>query len=850
MCIRDRVATEFSLVADLKAELKDDLTTISLKPLTLHDVANLLSDILQLFDHEKELLELAEIVLAKTGGNPFVITQFLRLLDEKELIYFSDVESRWVWDNSRIEAEATIAENVTEVVAETLGRVDQRRLSALMVAASFGTSYFEVETIVHAMAVLDGGLETASDSPQDPVTRQDDQGEDHLYQSLEDASIDPSQVLRSSRTLRDVLTDAAEDGLVEEIEGGRFRFSHDRIREAAYSMLPEGQGRTEMHLRIGRQLRSWMDQREELGFTSMSEEALVFHAAQQLNLGEALMTDEWERLDLAELNYQAAELAAKKASFYPSIDHLESGIRILDNGGEKAWTDHYQLILKLTVALTRMQYSCGLFKECIQSASKVVANAKQFEEKVPVLHSKILCLLQQERQDEAATMLLEILDYLGINIPRHFLLAHVIHRFVKCKRMLSGFSDDDIMNLPHADAQNLGLSMPFFERLTELAFLGSSPLYMVIMPLYTIPVILEKGHFELSGYAIGVWAWLRAQFGAFDEGMRYGRLSMRIFGSHADEKKEGVRMKFLYWFFIAHWRIPLRKTLDPISRSLRKMWQLSALDYYHMAGYGLLRNQFACGEPLSLLLRGCRKFAENLIDYNFRLHWNINSPIHQAALNFMGCSKDPSILVGDHINIEYRKEVWLKTGNKMALYQSQVFGMIVAYYFQNYELAEQHATDIRQGLYDDGPEILVPLRLLYMGLVYIARFKSTKKRRYKRKLRPIMKQFRKWVDAGAINTSHMYDLLRAELLSVSSSRSVDAVVEAFERAIDSATELDIRQHIALAYELVGSYLVQSKTDASTKARVYLEKSIEWYRIWEAYAKVEDIEIRFKDIFIT
>ena len=46
-----------------------------------------------------------------------------------------------------------------------------------------------------------------------------------------------------------------------------------------------------------------------------SEESLLLHATKQLNLGATLITDSWERLDLAEQNFLSAELAAKKIPF-------------------------------------------------------------------------------------------------------------------------------------------------------------------------------------------------------------------------------------------------------------------------------------------------------------------------------------------------------------------------------------------------------------------------------------------------------------------------------------------------------------------------------------------------------
>ena len=244
-------------------------------------------------------------------------------------------------------------------------------------------------------------------------------------------------------------------------------------------------------------------------------------------------------------------------------------------------------------------------------------------------------------------------------------------------------------------------------------------------------------------------------------------------------------------------------------------------------------------------MQSCEKYSESLSDYKHLLVWNINAPLHQAVLNFLGRTKDPSVLVGEHINIEECELEWKRTGNKMALFQSQLFGMIVAYYFHNHKLAEHHIKQFRPGLYDDGPDILVPLRYFYTCLVYLSRFHASRKRVYKQKIRAILQQFRKWVDEGAVNCYHMDLLMKAELLSVSSATR-DAIEQAYNKAIESAADSGMRQHHALANELAGSYSYRL-TDLS-RARLHLTKARDLYREWEATAKVKELENRFSELF--
>lgn len=360
-------------------------------------------------------------------------------------------------------------------------------------------------------------------------------------------------------------------------------------------------------------------------------------------------------------------------------------------------------------------------------------------------------------------------------------------------------------------------------------------------------ILLDRGNFPLSGYGFGSFAMIRASMGAFDEGLRYGRHSLRMFEESGDAtKKEGIRMRFIYWSYIAHWRLPLREGLKVLSNSLRQLRHAGALDYYHQDARALYRAQFACGEPLSKMLHDSENYSESLLDYKQLLVWNFHAPLQQAVLNFMGRATDPRILIGKHINVNEKTVEWKTTGNKMALYQSQFFGMIVAYYFQDYDLAESNLKQIHQDLYEDGPDILVPLRLFYAGLTYLARFRVSGKCVYKRGCQQVLKQFQKWVKDGAVNCFHLDLILQAEMLATTSA-SKDVVVSSFDKAISSAGDICWKHHQALANELAGIYLY-CKSDLSW-ARLYLENAVELYKEWGATAKVDDIKNRFRDTLL-
>src|SRR5260370_7501456 len=84
-------------------------------------------------------------------------------------------------------------------------------------------------------------------------------------------------------------------------------FLHDRIQQAAYSLIPEEQ-RAEAHLRIGRVL-----------LVSMTADGLaehLFDVANQFNRGAALLIDRDEKVQVATIDLRSGQKA--KASAYAS----------------------------------------------------------------------------------------------------------------------------------------------------------------------------------------------------------------------------------------------------------------------------------------------------------------------------------------------------------------------------------------------------------------------------------------------------------------------------------------------------------------------------------------------------
>jgi predicted ATPase len=101
----------------------------------------------------------------------------------------------------------------------------------------------------------------------------------------------------SEEAIHTSLLEAVRSGLILRLEGS-YAFLHDRIQEAAYALITEGD-RAGTHLGIGRVL-----------LATMSEERLdkhLFDVANQLNRGAGRLADRNEKVEVATLNLRTGE---------------------------------------------------------------------------------------------------------------------------------------------------------------------------------------------------------------------------------------------------------------------------------------------------------------------------------------------------------------------------------------------------------------------------------------------------------------------------------------------------------------------------------------------------------------
>lgn len=197
------------------------INQLSLSGLALPDVTQLIADTLS----NAEVKPLAELVLDKTGGNPFFLTEFLKSLHAERCLNFDYLSLKLQWSLEQIQAQG-ITDNVVELMASQVQKVPAETQTVLKLAACIGNQ-FDLDTlaIVAQKTTRQTAIELA------PALREG------LILPLSDAY---------------KLVELDVQGLSSHITA-EYKFVHDRVQQAVYSLIPSTH-KEATHLSIGRLL--------------------------------------------------------------------------------------------------------------------------------------------------------------------------------------------------------------------------------------------------------------------------------------------------------------------------------------------------------------------------------------------------------------------------------------------------------------------------------------------------------------------------------------------------------------------------------------------------------------------
>ncbi|KQL46794.1 serine/threonine protein kinase [Brevibacillus choshinensis] len=775
------------------------LRQISLHPLEVDEIAQLLADTIQAVPESTQPLAL--IVHRKTAGNPFFTRQFLKSLYDKGLMKYVTDPGDWIWSLEEIEKLDT-ADNVADFLVERMRLLPMLTQKLLAYAACLGNHFY-----LHMVA-------KARNQKESETIR-------HIWPAVEEGLLYP---LEGDSYLAYAALEEEDAAIHMKVH---FTFLHDRIQQAAYSLLSEVE-REMVHLKLGRMMRE---------LTHSYESELLFEICNHMYQGAELIDDHTERMHVGHCHLLAGQRAKLSTAFDAALRFFRQGTEVLR---EEGWELNRQLAVELYTMRAEAEYLCNNFDTAESLFALVKQYAQTNAEQVRILEIQVHMYTSLAKFPLVVDIANQALQLLGVSIPNKPGKLDIIKEMWQIKRKLKGRKADELLYMPNVPDENYRMAMNI------ISYAGPSS-YFVDMNWFAL-TILRVLHLSLvhgndvasaNGYT-GYGIVQAAQFGKYQEGYDYGLLACSV----ADSFHDPIAMTKAYGAFaimINHWRDHAKTNIPLLKKAIQHGLESGGNIYVAYNAHGLLEAMLYCGSPIDELRQQIGLYADlirqlKVVDHDDRLLL-LKQALHCFTRTEAG---DPTAFCEENFDEEAYVKGLQTDGTNYKRYMYHYYKSMVHFLFGNYREAAEMTTEAEQWMETVSGQILVSEHVFIQTLALTGLYPQASwadKRKYAKKIKSNLSKMKKWATHCVENFHHKYLLMRAEWIRVSGDPQ--AATPFYEQAIQSAKKYGFLQKEAIAYELAAKHYLSMGME--TVSTFYLSEAHFGYMQWGAVAKAQAIE---------
>ncbi len=780
------------------------LDEIHLRPLSGDHLSELLADTLG--TSTANVAPLTDIVSRKTAGNPFFTEEFLKTLNQMDLISFSRTKGVWTWDIEQIRTQQ-ITDNVVDLMTAKLKQLTPKTRELLELAACIGFRFPLYLLIV------------VSERPPAAVAKQLDEG---IKMGLI-APIGSAYQLLELEQMPDATTITVE-----------LAFAHDRIHQAAYSLLDMDR-RHQAHLKIGRLLRNQL--------TPAQQEERLFEITNHLNLGVELIKDPEERDTLCKLNVAAGRRAKSSNAFQPAFDHFQVAMLLL---GPNAWEQAYELTLALYTEAAETAYLNGNHDAMETLLSVGFKNAREVLDKIGLYLVKISACILRGRVLEAVEIAKPVMAQLGHVYPAKPNKLHLILKLIQLKWALRGKEIDDLRKLPlmtdprHLAAETLGQQIGG-------AAMFAQPLLLPLMVFNSIKTSIKQGLCPVSLGSYNAYGMILAEsFGKVDRGIAFGKLGVELLDRFKTSALK-CRVLHVYNALVRHWKEPLRNSLPPLHEAFCMCLETGDFEYAAHAVVVRQGYSFETGMELNSLLEEMKEYYKTVKPLKQGTRIDYLLLFMQTAANLMGQNSNPARLTGEFYDIDEKIKQHETLRDKSLLTANRMQQCYISYLFGHFQealtLTDAINSDSGTGMQGFYYTIVRHFMDSLVRLGNVPHCEGNHRRRLLRQVKRNLARLKRWAEANPANCLNKQRLVEAEQLRVLGKHF--EAHHLYDEAIRLARQQGFIHEEALSNELCGT--MHANADRLTIATPYLTKARDLYNHWGALAKVQDLEQRFPQL---
>ncbi|WP_413160005.1 AAA family ATPase [Capilliphycus salinus ALCB114379] len=781
--------------------------TITLTPLTPTSLNHLVADTLTCTDEIAQ--PLTELVYQKTKGNPFFATQFLKALHQDRLIEFDAKAGYWQCDITQVRS-AALTDDVVEFMAQQLQKLPTQTQQVLKLAACIGNQ-FDLSTL----AIVSESSETETATA--------------LWKALQEGLILPqSEVYKFYVGTQQNLTTNTSYTV-------DYRFLHDRVQQAAYTLIPETK-RAVAHYQIGQLLLQKI--------SPEAREERIFELVNQLNYGITRVEKQQEKDELAQLNLNACQKARAATAYQAAQEYATVGLKLL---GENAWARQYEMTLSLHNLAAEVAFLVGDFEQMDRWIEAVIYHAKTPLERVEVYQVRIQAMVARNQFLEAIAIGQSVFQMLGVNLPDNPTLEDIRPIKQEIDGLIKNRSIESFFHLPAmTDPQQLAI-MQNAARLTPVCYMTGSKLYFLIVALQ-VKLSILFGNSPVSAYCYAGYAFqLRMLWSDMTKVTQFGQLGYKL-ASEMGAKNIRPATALLMGGYVGHWTTHLKETLPILLDGYQTGLETGNLEFMGYDAQLYCLNAYWCGQPLTELEPQISAYYQQLCDFNQFTAANCVLAYWQAAQILLGEPEGESENQVPLRQDSYEEKVLDQAKASNDFYRLSYFYLYrftLNYWLGNFAKAEHDAAQNRQYLAGGIGNIVEPVFYFYDSLTVVASLPeliAESDSRWQR-IQENQAKLKEWADYGPMNYLHKYYLVEAEKYRVLNCKT--EAIEFYDLAIEGANKNGYVQEEGLANELAAKFYLNWGKEKVASG--YMQSAYYCYSRWEALAKVIDLEIRYPQL---
>jgi len=768
------VAQTLAAVTAARGEMKE----LRLGPLRSDDLCQFVADALH-----AELVRvraLADLIHEKTEGNPFFSTQFLTTLVAEKLIVFSPMATAWQWDLNQIHAKV-VTDNVADLLSGKLIRLPDITLQALKHFACLGNTA-RTDDLRAALGL----------------------SEEQIHVSL---------------------LEAARMGLVVRLDNS-YAFAHDRIQEAAYALILDGE-RAPMHLQIGRAVLS--------GKTPTEVSDRIFDIVSQLNRASSLVTSVERCAEAARLNLIAGERAKAATAYESALGYFTSAGAFLAEHRE-----HQSSALAFAIELNRAEceFLTGQFSASEERLSVLSKCTASFAELAAVTRLRVMLYTMLDNFDLAVDVGLGYLRDVGIGWSRSPTDAQVHQEWERMREVLGDRPVEQLLDLAPMGDLNWRAAMDVLADLLPPALFTNSNLFDLLL-LRMTNLSLEHGNCSGSCYAYASLSMVVGRrFGDYPLGYRFGRLACDLVQKPGLELFK-ARVDMAFGCLVIPWTKHVSIGRGLIRRSIETANAIGDLTFAVYSSKDLITNLMFSGEPLQEV----QQEAESGLAFALKSRFDFVRDGFVGQLMLIRALRGlPHDVLLDAERSEGWFEMYLEKQPRYALAACWywIHKMQAHFFAQDYATAIEATFKAERLLWSTRSHLEVAEFHFYGALTRAAICDSATSEQREQHMQALLNHHQQivvWAENCPTNFANRAALVGAEVARLQ-GHEPDAE-RLYEKAIRLAREHTFVQNEGLANELASRFY--AARGFTTISDAYLQNARSCYSRWGAEGKVVQLD---------